>query len=71
MISFKGLMNPKSKTIYIKINDLNAKLIEILNVILVKVTPICDELPMFIVSFFIYTTSDAGRDAFMLPFPAM
>lgn len=68
---FKGLANPISKAIYIKTFKSNAKWIKILDILLMKITPICNTFPVFIVSFFVFATTNAGRDAFVLPYPVM
>lgn len=52
------------------VNDQNAQQwIEILNIALVKATPICVMFPQFIISFYVYFTTNLGNDAFEMPFP--
>ena len=63
-------MNPISKTIYKKTDQKLQKWHKILNIVMVKVPPVLANIPMFIISFYTYFTTDLGRDAFELPCPA-
>lgn len=42
---------------------------EIIFILTVKVTPICGVMSALSYSFFVYFTTDLGRDAFLLPAP--
>lgn len=66
-----GLMNPTLKTIYRKTNEEIKKVHKILNFALVKSTPVCVTIPVFIASFVAYFTTDLGTEAFELPIPTM
>lgn len=63
-----GLSNPVSKTIHNATNQQVEKHLKLLDIVLVKISPICVTLPMFIVSFLAYFITDMGADAFNLPF---
>lgn len=64
-----GLSNPTSKAIYKKTNRKVQIGIEILDLLMMKLSPNCLLFPHFIVSFYVYFTTDAGRDAFEMQFP--
>lgn len=65
-----GLMNPISTLIYKQTDRKMQKWHHILNILMVKVTPVFANMPKCIVSFYTYFTTDLGRDAFELPCPA-
>lgn len=65
----KGLGNPISKTHYEKVNEKIEKLSGKLYFALVKISLPAFVLPDFIVSFFLYFSTDLGNQAFKLPFP--
>lgn len=60
---------PKSSTLIDEADRITEKLSEIVYFVIVKVTTVCAVLlkPTFV--FFIYFTTDLGRDAFELPGP--
>lgn len=62
-----GVKNPVSKTIHNQTKQQIEKHFRRLDIILVKATPVCVTLPMFIISFVAYFTTDIGADAFELP----
>lgn len=63
-----GLKYPKSIA-YGETNDLIEEISEFIHVLMVYVLAPCFVLPKAIYSFFVYSISDLGPDAFELPFP--
>lgn len=66
---FLALKFSVSKSIFNEAVRLEHKLSRILFVLVVKMTPPCGALPFLVYSYFIYFTTDLGRDAFQLPAP--
>lgn len=66
--SFAGFIKPTSKIIYVETNQRVCKLLKILNIILVKITPIGVTLTT-IVSLLTYLSTDLGVDSLKLPLP--
>lgn len=66
---FVGLEIPKSKLIYIEVNEKIEKQTGMLYIALLKVTLPATMLPNFILSFLIYFTTDSESQAFLLVFP--
>lgn len=64
-----GLANPTSKVIYVKFNKYAETFCKLFYIGLVKVAPIGSMLPLLIISYVSYFTTDSGSDAFILPFP--
>lgn len=64
-------MNATSKLIYTKTSEKIEKIAAMFNFALVKMTPACETIPIFIASSVTYFTTDLGTDAFVLPFPTM
>lgn len=68
-IEFVGLENPLSKAIYVEVNDKIEKWTSLLFWSFVKVSLPFVALPKILISFCSYFMTDAGSDAFELPFP--
>lgn len=66
--SFSGLINPKSKEIYTKANETIEKWSEIIHLCFEKLTLPLIGPPFIFVSYFLYFTTDLGRQSFFLPF---
>lgn len=66
--SFLGLINPKSKEIYTKANETIEKWSEIIHLCFEKLTLPLIGPPFIFVSYFLYFTTDLGRQSFFLPF---
>ena len=64
-----GLKYPASKVMHEEANDFVEKLSEIICFIMIKLGVPTFILPKVIYSFFVYFTTDAGGDAFELPYP--
>lgn len=63
-----GLVFPISKSIFYKTDENLQKWFGILDFVALKVMSLCLTLPMLIVSFYNYFTTDLTYDAFQLPF---
>lgn len=68
-INNSGLENERSKEFYEIVNAQVNKWAEVSKFAFMNVTFPCITIPNFIMSFFLYFTTDAGSDAFKLPFP--
>lgn len=66
---FQGLQNEASKAIYVEVNDRIEKWSQIVHFVLVNVSIPFLILPKYLVSFYLYYTTDMGNDAFELPLP--
>lgn len=64
-------MNPTLNTIYTQTEHKIKKIANILNLVFVKMLPACTILTVAIACFVAYFTTDAGSDAFELPFTTM
>lgn len=65
-----GLVShPASKRIYTKPDQQIEKVYGILQLVIVKVTPLCTVVPKLMTSFIVYFTTDLGGEAFELPIP--
>lgn len=60
---------PESKLIYREINEKIERKCKRISVYVIKVWPLCNVAPTFIMSFATYFTTDLGSDAFELPLP--
>lgn len=65
---FVGTVNAISKTIYTGTDKKLQHVSKIMDFVIIKVTPICVTVPMFVVSMVKYFTTDLGGEAFDLPF---
>lgn len=65
---FAGSENAKSKPMYDETNRQVEKWCEIGYFAMVKLTPLLLILPTFIVSVFVYLTTDLANEALVLPF---
>lgn len=68
-IQILGIENPDSKAIYEEANKTVEKWSQAFYIAFVKVTCPLLMIPYFILCFFLYFTTDQGRDAFIRPFP--
>lgn len=67
--SLPGLENERSKAIYKDVNAKVEKWTQLLNFSCMNITLPCLLVPNFIICYVTYFLSDAGSDAFFLPFP--
>lgn len=65
-----GLVQPAAKRFYTKPDQQFEKLNGILQLVIVKMTPICVVVPKFITSCLMYFVTDLGSEAFELPVTA-
>lgn len=65
---FTGLVHRTTKSIFHETDEKLRNWFDILDFIAVNVMSVCLTLPMFIVSFYRYSTTDLANDAFQLPF---
>lgn len=63
-----GLKSPTSKSIYMEANIFVEKWSSIIYVLFTKASVPIMILPLLILSYFLYFTTDLGRNAFQLPF---
>lgn len=61
--------NPESKPTYVKLNENIEKWTGVCYFIMAQVTIPAIVAPQFIISFYLYFTTDLGSKAFTLPFP--
>lgn len=64
-----GSQNPASKIIYVKIIEKVEKWSRFIHIVLLYVTVPSFVLPKYVVSFYLFYTTDLGNDAFELPLP--
>lgn len=69
-IIISGLENEKSKAIFENLMAQVDKWANLLVFAMVNVTLPCVTIPKIVISFFAYYATDAGSDAFELPFTA-
>lgn len=62
-----GLKKAHSKAIYEDLHARMEKWTELIHLANVKVTLPCVVIPKFVMSFYVYYTTDVGGDAFQLP----
>lgn len=67
-LNFIGIVKNKSKAIYIGADEKLKFWGKILDLCIVKITPVCIHLPSFVVSTFKYFSTSLGNEAFKLPF---
>lgn len=66
--TFTGLVRPTSKSIFDETDEKLQNWFGVLDFVAVNVMSVCLTLPMLIVSFYTYFTTDLANDAFQLPF---
>lgn len=54
---------------YLEFNEQIERNCKCINEYVIKIWPLCNVLPTFVISFVDYFTTDAGPDAFELPLP--
>lgn len=69
-VHFAGLMKPNSKTIYDEIDRKLSFCFRILDFAVKNVMPVGMTFPLLALSYFVYFSTNAGSDAFQLPFYA-
>ena len=67
--SYTGIENPKSKSIYTKLNEDIEKWTGVFYIFIVYLTVPATVMPQLIITFYLYITTDLGSETFNLPFP--
>lgn len=65
----QGLENPISKTIYKEFNRNTEKITSLINSVGIKILYPIVMMPPLIASFYSHFTTNAGNDAFQMPYP--
>ena len=63
-----GMENPQSKQTYVKLNENIEKWTGVFYFFMVQLSVPAVTMPQFIISFYLYFTTDLGAEAFNLPF---